>query len=147
MGIDACGYFVTRRPLTDEEIERVLADFNTTYYDEWAVKFRSLRTDSDFTPNCVRIDFDLDRLYSEGYARGNFVKHATICGWLRRRKYVEAVYYGGDCSDLAELSEWTQDTERKLFDLYLTSNRLSYRDSKHEFFDPKVEAKQDGTEK
>lgn len=129
MGIDACGYFVTKRPLSDEEIARILEDFNATYYGDFKISFSSLRAREDFTPACVSIDFDLDRLYEKGYARGNFVKHATVCGWLMRRPYVVAVYYGGDCVDLVDISEWTKEREHELLDLYLNSNQLTYRDA------------------
>jgi hypothetical protein len=135
MGIDATGYFVTKRPLTDDEIVRVLDDLQATYGELVSrISFHSLRGHPDFNPRCVEISFDLDRLYSLGYARGSFVRHASVCGWLRRRPYVEAVYYGGDSCDLNEISEWTEQAEQELFNLYLDSNQMTYRTSVRDWF-------------
>lgn len=126
MGVNALGYFVTKRELTDEEIAQVLDDFYRTYYDDFEITFHSLRNNEDMSPRCVEINFEFDRLYSSGYARGNAVKHITVLGWLRRRPYVEAVFYGGDSGELGDICEWTEEVERETINLYLTSNTLTY---------------------
>ncbi len=128
MGMDATGYFVTKRALSDAEIDRVLADWKDAHrMGDSAFTFVSLRDDSDFTPQCIEIRFDRARHYSPGYARGPFYEIWSVLGWLRRRPYVEAVYYGGDSGSLNELGEYNDDREREMSDCWLTSGHDTYR--------------------
>ena len=125
MGVDAQGYFVTKRALTDKEINRIEQDYKNTYGDT-SYSFRSLRGNKDFTAQCVKIDFYLARFYSPTYTRGPALDILTVLGWLRRRPYVEAVYYGGDCYAPEEFTEWTEASERELLETYLKQGWRSY---------------------
>lgn len=135
MGINARGYFVVDHEVSDTDIKRIEEDFKFTFGqidpDISRYSFSSLRNGKEFNGACVEINFDLDRLYFKGYERGNALAHIKVLGWLRRRSYVQGVYYGGDCGELIDCGEWDEKTEMEIIHLFLNSANLLYRSDQH----------------
>lgn len=137
MGIDATGYFLTKRCLTDDEIVKMnaeLVEFHPRLhrnppkesYDAgpW---FQRANQHDGLPENAIEIDFGLGRFYGPFYERGDFMEYLTVLGWLRRRDYVTAVFYGGDSTSLDEISEWDEARERDYIEHYLSVGERPYR--------------------
>lgn len=138
MGIDARGWFITKKVLTDEE----LSNLNNRFFNLCLNSFR--RPD----PNKKReswerdgipfkqvkakeslyiIDFHLSRYYGIGYERGPFEQTVYVCCWLRRQPEVESVYYAGDYSFFEEAEEFTEQYERDIVEHYFKNGYGPYR--------------------
>lgn len=131
MGVDAKGYFTTKRVLTDAELDILNQEFQRTHCDLSAYKFKRLtrsRYDEELPAEAIEIDFDMDRFYGIGYARGPILRHATVLGWLKYRNCVTKVFYGGDCSEMVDFEEWTDDLETRTLAHFFALGELTYRD-------------------
>jgi len=75
--------------------------------------------------NTYYVDTGLQRLYSEGYERGDCFKLITQLEWLRSQPEVIEVYYGGDCYDYPSL--WTKEDSIGLLFHFFKFGHTPYR--------------------
>lgn len=123
MGMDARGYFITKRLLTAEEIiilNKQFIECNHAGWDGAEKPFYQIDKAQ------FGIHFDLSRYYDFCYARGPAHKIYAVLGWLRRHPIVESVYYGSDVSDLDELYEWTAERETEEIGEWLKHGYKNY---------------------